>query len=92
MVKTVWSFYGKSKLENLLNLALSATEAEREKSYILNVGYSREEKTWELIVKYTGSLQKYADERVQIVELYNEYAIITVPETMVMTVLNAGGR
>lgn len=74
------------KLENLLNLALSATEAEREKSYILNVGYSREEKTWELIVKYAGSLQKYADERVQIVELYNEYAIITVPETMVMTV------
>lgn len=42
------------KLENLLNLALSATEAEREKSYILNVGYSREEKTWELIVKYIG--------------------------------------
>ena len=53
---------------------------------ILNVGYSQEEKTWELIVKYTGNLQKYADERIQIVELYNEYAIITVPENMVTTV------
>ena len=74
------------KIENLLNLALSATPKEREKSYILNVGYSEETKAWDLIVKYTGSLQKYASDIVQIVELYNEYAIITVPENLVEAV------
>lgn len=74
------------KIENLLNLALSATPEEREKSYILNVGYSEETKAWDLIVKYTGSLQKYASDIVQIVELYNEYAIITVPENLVEAV------
>ena len=73
-------------IENLLNLALSATPEEREKSYILNVGYSEETKTWDLIVKYTGSLQKYVSDIVQIVELYNEYAIITVPENLVEAV------
>lgn len=74
------------KIENLLNLALAATPEEREKSYILNVGYSEETKTWDLIVKYTGSLQKYVSDIVQIVELYNEYAIITVPENLVEAV------
>ena len=74
------------KIENLLNLALSATPEEREKSYILNVGYSEETKAWDLIVKYTGSLQKYASDIVQIVELYNEYAIITGPENLVEAV------
>lgn len=74
------------KIENLLNLALSATPEEREKSYILNVGYSEETKTWDLIVKHTGSLQKYASDIVQIVELYNEYAIITVPGNLVEVV------
>ena len=29
-----------AKLENLLNLALSATEAEMQKSHVLNTGYS----------------------------------------------------
>lgn len=76
------------KIENLLNLALSATPEEREKSYILNVGYSEETKTWDLIVKYTGELGKYADDTVHIVELYNEYAIITVPENLVEAVSN----
>ena len=67
------------KIENLLNLALSATPEEREKSYILNVGYSEETKTWDLIVKYTGNLERYANEFIRIVELYNEFAIVTVP-------------
>lgn len=32
------------KIENLLNLALSATPEEREKSYILNVGILRRQR------------------------------------------------
>ena len=37
------------KIENLLNLALNATRREREKSLELDVGYSRDDKEWELI-------------------------------------------
>ena len=44
------------KFENLLNLALDATVSEREKSIQLGVGYEPEENSWELIVKYSGSL------------------------------------
>ena len=38
------------KMENLLNLALDATEREREKSLDLDTGYDRAERTWEVIV------------------------------------------
>ena len=40
------------KIENQLNLALDATEAERQRSRSLNVGYDEEENEWELILKY----------------------------------------
>ena len=55
------------KMENQLNLALDATEQEREKSLDLDVGYDTEENTWEVIVKYTGSgeaLQELLSNRV----------------------------
>ena len=38
------------KLENLLNLALDAAPAEREKSLNLNVGFDEETATWDVIV------------------------------------------
>ena len=41
------------KLNNLLNLALDATEEEREKSRNLNVGYEKQTRKWEIIVKYS---------------------------------------
>ena len=44
------------KLENVLNLAMSATEEERDKSLELNVGYNPIDREWDLIVKYSGSL------------------------------------
>lgn len=43
-------------MENLLNLALLATPEERIRSGNLEVGYDRQEKIWEVIVKYSGSL------------------------------------
>ena len=43
------------KMENLLNLALDATEREREKSLDLDTGYDRAERTWEVIVKFGGT-------------------------------------
>ncbi len=71
------------KIENQLNLALDATEEEREKSEVLNTGYNREERTWELIVKYTGDLGRIASEDIQVTELLNEYAILVVPESLI---------
>lgn len=46
------------KLENILNLALETPEEEREQTESLNVGYSAEIRSWELIVKYHGSLDR----------------------------------
>ena len=46
------------KLEDLLNLALDATQDEREKSLNLDVGYEAEGRIWELIVRYSGSLEE----------------------------------
>lgn len=50
------------KLDNLLNLALDATEEEREKSRNLNVGYEKQARKWEIIVKYSevGTANKEA--------------------------------
>ncbi len=45
------------KAENLLNLALDATEAEREKSLELDVGYNPIDREWDLIIKYSGTLE-----------------------------------
>ena len=42
------------KIDNLLNLAIDATSEERQKSGNLNVGYDPIERTWDVIVKYTG--------------------------------------
>lgn len=71
------------KLENQLNLALDSTTEERERSGNLNVGYNGEDNTWELIVRYTGSLDRIRQLGVQVVELLNNYAILTVPESLI---------
>ena len=73
------------KADNELNLALDAREEERERSLNLNVGYDREDRTWELIVKYSGSLERIASDAMQVTELSNEYAILRVRESLVET-------
>ena len=73
------------KADNDLNLALDAREEERERSLNLNVGYDREDRTWELIVKYSGSLERIASDAMQVTELSNEYAILRVRESLVET-------
>lgn len=71
------------KLENMLNLALDATEVEREKSLQLNVGYDPLEKQWEVIVKYSGDLREVLGDEIPIVELLNGFAILTVPQSLI---------
>ena len=71
------------KLENLLNLALETPEDVREKTDNLNVGFDSAAKTWELIVKYHGSLERLELLDVGVEYLIAGYAILTVPQDLV---------
>lgn len=81
------------KMENLLNLALDATQAEREKSLQLDVGYDTAERTWEVIVKFSGTKEELAarlaerfpqyQEKIRQTNLQNEYAVLVLPEQIV---------
>ena len=81
------------KIENLLNLALDATEEERKKSLDLDVGYQASTKTWEVIVKFSGTAEELSDvlqanfpedyARIRLINLSNEYAILVLPEAIV---------
>ena len=71
------------KLENLLNLALETPEEVREQTDNLNVGFDSAGRTWELIVKYHGSLERLELLNVVIEYLIAGYAILTVPEGLV---------
>lgn len=73
-----------AKIENELNLALEVPEATRERSLNLDVGFSPITNTWELIVKFSGSLDRIREELdISIVELMNQYAVITIPENLI---------
>lgn len=71
------------KLENLLNLALDATPEELEKSPELGIGYNEVERTWDLIIKYTGNLSQIIGEEVPRAELLNGFAVITLAESKI---------
>ena len=71
------------KLETLLNLALETTNEEREKSDDLNAGYNEQEKTWELIVRYSGSLAEVEDMGIEPEILLGGYAILKVPQHLI---------
>ena len=71
------------KIENQLNLALDATEAERQRSRSLNVGYDEEENEWELILKYSGSLEPVRELAVYVTELTGGYVIIQIKESRI---------
>lgn len=74
------------KRENLLNLALGATQEERERSENLEVGYDPKEKTWELIVRYFGSLDPLREMGIRVNELIGGYAVLRVPESRINAV------
>lgn len=81
------------KIENLLNLALQATPVELDRSLELEEGYDRRERTWEVIIKYSGSIEVLQEvfrnrfssylSQIQIINLSNEYTILVLPESIV---------
>ena len=76
------------KMENLLNLAVDATPEEREKSLDLETGYDPREKTWEVIVRYSGSLEEVFALGIRGEELLGGYGILWVPQSLLPAVSN----
>lgn len=70
------------KLENLLNLALDATESERVRSESLNIGYDTAENTWEVIIKYTGNLDNVRRIAEEVTELFGGFAVLKIKQQM----------
>ncbi len=73
------------KLEALLNLALEIEEKQRLESGQLGVGFSPEDRTWELIVKYNGDIGRLQSSVIRVEELIAGYAIVTIPEGLIDT-------
>ena len=71
------------KVENLLNLALDASDNEREKSQQLEVGFNKDEQEWELIIKYAGNLNRISEISSSVSELLLGYAIVIVKESQI---------
>ena len=68
------------KIENILNLALEATPEERARSAELDVGYDAGERAWDLIIKYSGSLDAAREISESVTELLNNYAVVRIRE------------
>ncbi len=71
------------KMEDLLNLALETPEEVRQQTETLNVGFDETTRSWEVIVKYNGSLDALEALNVQVEYLIAGYAILTIPEQLV---------
>ena len=78
------------KIETLFRAALNATPEEREKSTDLSTGFEPLEESWEVIIKYIGSLSSLKEKYPQItfVELLNNYAILRLPENLIDLVVS----
>ena len=67
-----------------LNLALDVGEDVRDSSLDLNVGFSPETRTWELIIKYSGDLTPIVEDlNISVVPLLTQYAIVTIQEHLI---------
>jgi hypothetical protein len=82
------SNYDNPKLENLLNLSLEATDNEKKKSQVLDTGYEADTKTWELIVKYNGALERFNSAVIRVEPLINGYAIVTIRSDLIEAFAN----
>lgn len=76
-----------SKTDSSLDFATETDEFQRMKSPDLNTGYNRAQRTWELIVKYSGSLDALKALNVSVVYLLGNYAVLTVPEAVLDDVI-----
>ena len=77
------------KSDNSLSLALEIPQEELMKSQGLMTGFDSEEDVWELIVRYTGNLDKVREiNGVDVRELSNGYAVLNVKKELINEVAN----
>ena len=78
------------KSDNSLSLALEIPQEELMKSQGLMTGFDSEEDVWELIVRYTGNLDKVREiNGVDVRELSNGYAVLNVKKELIDKVADA---
>lgn len=77
------SFMADQKLDNLLNLALDATEEEREKSVNLSAGSEKGSQIWDVIVKYSGDIEALSGDGIQAVPLLGGFAVVSLPQSRI---------
>lgn len=68
------------KIENLLNLALDATGTERLRSVNLQVGYNEMTNTWDVIILYSGTLERVSETAESVTPLLKNFAIVRIRE------------
>ena len=68
------------KIENLLNLALDATETERLRSVHRQVGYNEMTNTWDVIILYSGTLERVSETAESVTPLLKNFAIVRIRE------------
>lgn len=73
------------KLEDILQLSLSSTKEQRERSDVLNVGVLDGGTVRELIAKYSGSLDRLREQGIEAEELLAGYAVVRLPEEKIGT-------
>lgn len=73
-----------NKIGTELNMSLQASDAEREKSLDLNVGFEEKTETWDLIIRYVNDISEIA-KRVPFTyaELLNNYAVIKIRQDLI---------
>lgn len=71
------------KLEPILNLAIDMENDTRDKFTEVNDAFDKATNRWELIVRYTGSLEFLREMDIDIVYLMGGYAILDVEEGMI---------
>lgn len=77
------------KSDNSLSLALEIPQEELMKSQGLMTGFDSEEDVWEIIVRYTGNLDKVREiNGVDVRELSNGYAVLNVKKELIDEVAN----
>lgn len=77
------------KSDNSLSLALEIPQEELMKSQGLMTGFDSEEDVWELIVRYTGNLDKVREiNGVDVRELSNGYVVLNVKKELIDEVAN----
>lgn len=70
------------KIGNLLNLAMDATPGERQRSLELDVGFERQTRRWDVVIRYSGDIDSLASEDILITKLLGNYAVVNLPQEL----------